>query len=308
MATQLTTRVNGTGQTNVVVKSSPLTNEEIDNNFLSLKNEKLEIVSNLSDLDDVPTARTNLELGSVALQDSDNVSITGGSVTGITDLSIDDGGTGASTASGARTNLGVGTISTQDSDSVSITGGSVTGITDLAVGDGGTGASTASGARTNLGVGTISTQDSDDVTITGGSVTGITDLAIDDGGTGASTASGARTNLGVDSDSIVEKTGPTGSAELPFGTSAERDGTPDTGYVRFNTELSQFEGYDGVGWGSLGGGATGNGGDEVFVQNDQVVTTNYTIPADKNAMTAGPIDINSGVTVTVSTGARWVVI
>jgi len=56
------------------------------------------------------------------------------------------------------------------------------------------------------------------------------------------------------------------------------------------------------------GGATGNGGDEVFVQNDQVVTTNYTIPADKNAMTAGPIDINSGVTVTVSDGSRWVVV
>jgi len=57
-----------------------------------------------------------------------------------------------------------------------------------------------------------------------------------------------------------------------------------------------------------GAGATGGGGDEVFVQNDQVVTTDYTIPADKNAMTAGPIDIQAGVTVTVSTGARWVVI
>lgn len=55
-------------------------------------------------------------------------------------------------------------------------------------------------------------------------------------------------------------------------------------------------------------GATGGGTDQVFYQNDQVVTTNYTIPADKNAMSTGPVTINSGVTVTVSTGARYVVI
>jgi hypothetical protein len=51
------------------------------------------------------TARTSLGLGSIATQDSNSVSITGGSVTGITDLAIADGGTGASTASVARGNL-----------------------------------------------------------------------------------------------------------------------------------------------------------------------------------------------------------
>jgi len=52
-------------------------------------------------------ARTNLGLGTIATQNSNNVSITGGSVTGITDIAIADGGTGASTADNARTNLGV---------------------------------------------------------------------------------------------------------------------------------------------------------------------------------------------------------
>jgi len=51
-------------------------------------------------------ARTNLGLGTVATQDSSNVTISGGSIAGITDLAIADGGTGASTASAARTNLG----------------------------------------------------------------------------------------------------------------------------------------------------------------------------------------------------------
>lgn len=77
--------------------------------------------------------------------------ITGGTITGITDLAVADGGTGASTAPSARTNLGLGTISTQASDAVAITGGSITGITDLAIADGGTGASTAPAALVNLG-------------------------------------------------------------------------------------------------------------------------------------------------------------
>jgi len=51
------------------------------------------------------TARTSLGLGSIATQAYDSVSITGGSITGITDITVADGGTGASTEAGARSNL-----------------------------------------------------------------------------------------------------------------------------------------------------------------------------------------------------------
>jgi hypothetical protein len=100
----------------------------------------------------------------------------------------------------------------------------------------------------------------------------------------------------------------TGFALIPAGTTAERPVSPANGQIRYNTTTSQFEGYQGGAWGQLGGGATGAGGDEVFVENSRVVTTNYTIPVGKSAESVGPITINAGVTVTVSSGERWVVL
>lgn len=109
-------------------------------------------------------------------------------------------------------------------------------------------------------------------------------------------------------NNVTRKTSNTGSSILPVGTTAQRDASPLAGYLRFNDDIDKPEVYNGTAWGSVGGGATGGGTDEVFVQNSQVVTTNYTIPVGKNAMSSGPVSVNSGVTVTVPSGSRWVVI
>jgi hypothetical protein len=99
----------------------------------------------------------------------------------------------------------------------------------------------------------------------------------------------------------------TGSVKLPVGTTAQRP-TAATGKIRYNSTLGSYEGYDGASWSSLGGGATGAGGDQVFNLNSPTVTTSYSLPSGKNALSVGAITINSGVTVTVPAGQRWVVL
>ena len=60
-------------------------------------------------------------------------------------------------------------------------------------------------------------------------------------------------------------------------------------------------------WAAAGGGAVGNG-NEIFWENDQTITGNYTITNNKNAGSFGPITIQSGVTVTVGAGETWTVV
>jgi len=61
-------------------------------------------------------------------------------------------------------------------------------------------------------------------------------------------------------------------------------------------------------WSEAGGGAKGGGTDKVFFENDQTVTTSYTITANKNAISAGVVSINASVVVTIPANANWVVV
>lgn len=121
---------------------------------------------------DATAARTTLGLGSLALQNSNSVSITGGTIAGITDLSIADGGTGSSTAAGARTNLGLGTAALSDAQTSTL---DATAGRLLAMGAFGIGASTPQvldlDALTETGLyGTVSTTVGGPVTQSGDSV------------------------------------------------------------------------------------------------------------------------------------------
>lgn len=114
------------------------------------------------------------DAGTIASQNSNAVSITGGSITGITDVAIADGGTGASTASGARTNLSaqqqgdvlddLNTLGTATSDGEFI----------VATGAGAFQYESGLTARTSLGLGTIATQNANSVDIDGGAIDGTT--------------------------------------------------------------------------------------------------------------------------------------
>lgn len=109
-------------------------------------------------------ARTAFGLGTMATQAASAVAITGGTITGITDLALADGGTGASNASGARTNLGAA-ASGANSDITSLSGLT----TALSVAQGGTGAVNVAGALTNLGVTPAATNFFACATVTGSS-------------------------------------------------------------------------------------------------------------------------------------------
>jgi hypothetical protein len=102
---------------------------------------------------------------------------------------------------------------------------------------------------------------------------------------GTNTTQVATTAYAIAADAVitaatVAKTASTGSAVLPASTTANRDVSPQVGYLRYNTSLLQFEGYGSAGWGKVGGGTSGGGTDAAFYQNDSVVTTAYNIGQD----------------------------
>jgi hypothetical protein len=184
-----------------------------------------------------------------------------------------------------------------------------------------------------------------------GVVTNLTGTAsININGTvGATTANtGTFTVLTATSDSAFTSTG---ALTISKGDTAARP-TPVSGMLRFNTQTTEFEGYNGTAWASVGGAALSNDtstATNVFplfasattgtastlftsnaqylfkpstgelsvkaprasngiVVNSATITSNYTIAVGDNGMSAGPVTVNSGITVTVSSGSVWAVI
>jgi hypothetical protein len=122
------------------------------------------------------------------------------------------------------------------------------------------------------------------------------------------TANNANANGSITAAKLdIKSANGVGAVILPAGTTAQRP-TGTSGSIRYNTTTGQFEGYTASAWGSIGGGATGGGNDTVFFLNANTVTANYTISTGYNALSAGPITINSGITVNISNGANWVVV
>lgn len=84
------------------------------------------------------------------------------------------------------------------------------------------------------------------------------------------------------------------------------------GEVGVETDTGKFKiGTGSTAWTSLkyaSGGATGAGTDDVFYENSQTVSSSYTLSTNKNAMTAGPVSIASGVVVTIPSGSNWVIV
>lgn len=246
-------------------------------------------------------------------------------------LYYNDSGTVKLLASNAATTV-VNTLSfgTTGLTPSTATSGAITVAGTLVVGNGGTGSTTFTAGRILFGAGTSAL---------GNSANLFFDSA--NGRFGVNTATPSVTGSFVGTDAIL----------IPNGTTGQRP-TPAGGMLRFNSTTTEFEGYNGTAWASVGGAALSNDtatatnvfplfanattgtASTLFTSNAKflykpstgelqsiamvssngitvnanTVAADYTIAATNNGMSAGPITVNSGITVTVSSGSTWVVV
>lgn len=107
-------------------------------------------------------------------------------------------------------------------------------------------------------------------------------------------------DLWVESD--VDSTTITAGSIIQYQSTAPS--SPVTGRMWFDTTVNTLKVYQGSTWNPVG--AQNNG--YPYVYNTNGINSNWTIPAGYNAMSAGPITIADGVTVTISNGSSWAVV
>lgn len=90
-------------------------------------------------------------------------------------------------------------------------------------------------------------------------------------------------------------------------TSTTRPSTPFAGQVIFETDTELSFVWDGSTWKPSGGGG-GNVADDCIQPNFNTISNNYTFDTGYNGVSAGPITIASGVTVTVPSGSAWSIV
>lgn len=165
---------------------------------------------------------------------------------------------------------------------------------------------TVGGNLTVNGTATLNNIAVDELTIDTGVITAPNGLNID-ANTLVVDATNNRVGVGTATPTVSLTVNGTDAVKVPVGTTAQRP-TGETGLIRANSTVNRFEGYINGAWGSIGGGATGGGADTVFMENSLAITTSYTITSGKSAVSVGNLTLNSGVTVTVPSGSRWVVL